>query len=117
MMQHNLSSPEQTRVKKTQYIHELKEKDSISSPFLVKYSSVKVGKTGKPYLSLILMDRTGEMEARIWEEVPQYATQAVQDAFLWVDGKCQSYQGRRQVIIKKAQVAVSYTHLTLPTSG
>jgi 3'-5' exoribonuclease len=50
------------------------------------------------------MDKTGEVDGRIWEEVQQYAGQAVRDAFVWVEGRCQVYQGRRQVVIGKLQV-------------
>jgi len=28
----------------------------------------------------------------------------VRDAFVWVDGKCQAYQGRRQVVVSRVQV-------------
>jgi 3'-5' exoribonuclease len=36
--------------------------------------------------------------------VANYAGQAVQDTFVFVDGRCQSHQGRRQVVVNKLQV-------------
>jgi 3'-5' exoribonuclease len=94
----------QRAVKKTQFVRELKDKDQVSSPFLIKYSAVAMGKTGKPYMNLILMDKSGEMEARVWDDVNQYVGQAVRDAFIQVEGRCQSYQGRRQIVVSKMQV-------------
>jgi len=91
-------------MKKTQYTRDFKDKDVVSSPFLIKFSALAVGKNGKPYMNLILMDKTGEIEARLWEDADRHAGQAVRDAFVWVEGKCQVYQGRRQVVVNKLQV-------------
>lgn len=90
--------------KKNQFIKELKDQEGVDSVFLVKFSSVAVGKTGKPYMTLVLLDRSGEVEARIWDQIDKYAGQIVQDAFIWVKGKCQSYQGRRQIVIKEVKL-------------
>lgn len=91
-------------IEKSQFVKDLREDAQVRSPFLIKFSAVAVGKTGKPYMNIVLQDRTGEVEARVWENVNSYAGQAVQDAFILVEGRCQNFQGRRQVIIKKIQV-------------
>lgn len=89
---------------KSQYIKDLADKSEVRSPFLVKFSAVSVGKTGKPFMNVVLMDKTGEVDAKIWDDVPKFAGQVVQDSFVWVKGKCQLYQGRKQVVIKEAQI-------------
>lgn len=89
---------------KTQHIKDLKDKDTIASPFLIKYSAVGVGKNGKPFMNLVLTDRSGEIEARIWDDVTRYSGHAVADSFVWVDGRCQLFQGRRQVVIKNLRL-------------
>lgn len=91
-------------MKKNQFVKDLKEKDSITSPFLIKFSATALGKNGKPYMNLVLMDKTGEIEARIWDDVTQYTGQAVRDSLVWVEGRCQSYQGRRQVVVSRLQI-------------
>src|SRR3954471_9306206 len=90
--------------KKTQFVKDLKDKDAVSAPFLIKFSAVAVGKNGKPYMNLVFMDQSGEIEARLWEDVPRYTGQAVRDAFVWVEGRCQSYQGRLQVVIGRLEI-------------
>jgi len=92
------------RVKKNLFVRDLKEKEPVSSPFLIKFSSLVADKNGKPYMNLVLMDSSGEVEARIWDDVARYAGQAVKDTFVWVEGRCQSYQGRKQVVINKLQI-------------
>jgi 3'-5' exoribonuclease len=89
---------------KSQFVKDLKDKDTVSSPFLIKFSALAVGKNGKAYMNLIFMDKTGEIEARVWDDAAEYAGQAVRDAFVWVEGRCQTYQGRRQVVVSRIQV-------------
>lgn len=89
---------------KTQYARDLKDKEIVASPFLVKFSATAVGKNGKPYMNVVLMDKSGEIESRIWEDVSQHVGQVVRDALVWVDGRCQIYQGRRQLVINRLQV-------------
>jgi 3'-5' exoribonuclease len=89
---------------KSQFARDLKDKDSVSSPFLIKFSATAVGKNGKPYMNLVFQDRTGEIEARVWEDVASHVGQAVRDAFVLVEGRCQLYQGRRQIVVNKMQI-------------
>jgi 3'-5' exoribonuclease len=91
-------------MKKTQFVKDLKEKEGVATSFLVKFSATVLGKNGKPYMNLVLMDRSGEVEARIWEDVAWYCGQVIQKGFVWVEGRCQGYQGRKQVIVQKLQV-------------
>ncbi len=89
---------------KTQYVKDLKEKDTVGSLFLIKYSAVGTDKNGKSFMNLVLADRTGDVEARIWEDVPRYSNQAVRDSLVFVEGRCQSFQNRKQVVITRLSV-------------
>lgn len=89
---------------KKQWIKDLQEKDEISSSFLVKFSAVQTGKSGKAYMNLVLQDKTGEIEARVWENVPKFASQAVKESFVSVEGRCQLFQSRRQIVVKDLKV-------------
>jgi 3'-5' exoribonuclease len=91
-------------VKKTQFVKDLKEKETVSSAFLIKFSALSTDKNGKPYMNLVLMDNSGEVESRIWDDANIYAAQAVRDSFVWVEGRCQSYQNRKQIVIHKLQM-------------
>lgn len=91
-------------MKKSQFVRDIKDKDTVAAPFLIKFSQLAVGKTGKPYMNLVLMDKSGEIEARVWEDADRYAVQAVQDALVAIEGRCSVYQGRRQVVVSQLQV-------------
>lgn len=97
-------NPTSGAVSKSQFVRDLKEKEAVSAPFLIKYSAMGVDKNGKPYMNLVFMDRSGEIEGRVWEDVQRHVGQAVRDAFVLVEGRCQSYQGRRQIVVTRMQV-------------
>ncbi len=91
-------------LEKTQFAKDLKEKDDVNNPFLVKFSSVATDKNGKPYLNLVFMDKTGEVEAKVWDDVPHFVGQVVRDAFVNVEGKCKNFQGRKQIQVTKLRI-------------
>ncbi len=91
-------------VQKSQYIHQFKDKEEVSSSFIIKYSALGMGKNGKPFLNLVLMDSSGEIEARIWEDAARHSGHAVRDAIVLVHGRVQSYQGRLQVVVNGLEV-------------
>jgi len=91
-------------VQKSQFVGQLKDKDGVQAPFLVKFSQVGMGKNGKPFLNLVLMDNSGELEARVWENTAKYAGQVVRDVVVMVQGKVQSYQGRLQLVVAEMQI-------------
>ena len=52
---------------KTVYIADLKEGQQLQDLFLVSKKSLAETKNGNPYLALTLMDKSGEIEARAWD--------------------------------------------------
>jgi 3'-5' exoribonuclease len=91
-------------MQKSQFVRDLKDKDAVDTVFLVKHAAVLVGKNGKSYMNLVFMDKSGEVEARLWDDVSHYAGQVVRDAIVQVRGKCQLYQGRRQLVVSDMQL-------------
>ena len=79
------------------YINEIKENDQVDSLFLVKEKSSAVTKTGNVYLKLKLVDRSGEIEGRIWTSVENFAPSFEKDDFVHVMGKSVSFQERLQL--------------------
>jgi 3'-5' exoribonuclease len=81
------------------YINEIKENDQLDSLFLVKEKSSGITKTGNTYLRLKLVDRTGEMEGRIWTLVGNLAESFEKDDFVRIMGKAVSFQEHLQLNI------------------
>jgi len=78
---------------------DLQPGQNIQSVFLVQSKDVREKKTGEPYLSLILMDRTGELDAKMWDNVAPILDTFDRSDFVRVKGVTQLYQNRTQLTI------------------
>lgn len=81
-------------------VAELKEKTEFEGAFLVKIIQLFMDKNGKPYLNVVLMDKSGEVEARAWDNADRLHAEIQPQSIVRVAGKVNLYQGRRQVIIE-----------------
>jgi len=77
------------------------ENKVIVSTFVVTSKQVKPKKTGEPYLALILADRTGQVEAKMWDNVEDAINTFEQDDFLKVKALLNKYKNRFQLTIHK----------------
>src|SRR6202046_1865015 len=77
------------------------ENKIITSTFVVVSKQVKPKKTGEPYLALILGDRTGQVEAKMWDNVEDAIDAFEQDDFLKVKGLLNKYKSRFQITVHK----------------
>lgn len=80
------------------------ENKVITSSFVVVSKQVKPKKTGEPYLALVLGDRTGQIEAKMWDNVDDFLNAFEQDDFLKVKGLINKYKNRFQLTIHKLRV-------------
>jgi 3'-5' exoribonuclease len=88
---------------KSPYVSELQPNQVITATFLVQYKDIRQKKTGEPYLSLILGDRTGEIDAKMWDNVSEVMDTFERDDFLKIRGLLQVYQNRLQLTVHKLQ--------------
>ena len=49
------------------YIESLREGERISEIYLCKFKQTALTKAGKPYENVILQDKTGTLDAKIWD--------------------------------------------------
>lgn len=86
---------------KSPAVRELKPDEIADAVFLVQSKEIRQKRTGEPYLSLHLSDRTGEMEARMWDNVADVMDTFDRDDFIKVRGQLQIYNTRPQFIVHK----------------
>ena len=77
------------------------ENKVLTSSFVVVSKQVKPKKSGEPYLALTLGDRTGQLEAKMWDNVDEVLEAFEQDDFLKVKGLINKYKQRFQLTIHK----------------
>src|SRR5664279_5373052 len=77
------------------------ENQTITSLFVVAVKQVKSKKNGELYLSVILADRSGQLQANMWDNVQDTISAFDQDDFVKVKGIIHKYNGRWQLTIHK----------------
>jgi 3'-5' exoribonuclease len=95
-----------------QFIDTLKEGDRVTEHFRVLRKSVKISRTGEPYLDIDLGDRTGSLTARLFQprQSAGDTVQAFADLFqvgdvIRVSGRVDLFQGRPQMILDKLRLS------------
>lgn len=83
------------------YVGTLVPNEVATAQFLVLSKDIRQKKSGEPYLSLHLADRTGEIEAKMWDNVAEIMESFDRDDFVKVKGIVQIYQNRSQFTIHK----------------
>lgn len=75
--------------------------DQVELYLLIKNSTKGIASNGKPFLTLILQDQSGEIEAKLWdvneEDEKIYAPQSI----VKVQGDVQNYRGKNQLRIRQ----------------
>lgn len=93
------------------FIRDIKEKDSVNGPFLVAKKETGISKSGKAYLNLKLMDSTGEIEARVWDDAEELSKGFNKNDVVAIKGFAVAYQGGVQLNVSaiKALAEGSYS--------
>ena len=86
---------------KSPYVSDLKPNQVVTTTLLVHIKDVRQKKSGDPYLSLLLGDRTGEVDAKMWDNVAEVIDTFERDDFVKVKGLLQVFQNRPQLTIHK----------------
>ena len=83
------------------FIKDYSDGDRVFDIYLCKHKTSAVTKNGKPYDSVILQDKTGTIDAKIWD--PNSAGIADFDALDYIEvyGEITSFQGALQVNVKR----------------
>lgn len=86
------------------YIKDLKEGDRVFDIYLCKHKQSAVTKNGKPYESVVLQDKTGTIDAKVWE--PNNPGIGDYDALDYIEvyGDVNNFQGALQISVKRIRV-------------
>jgi 3'-5' exoribonuclease len=79
------------------------ENQVITSSFVVVTKQAKPKKSGDLYLALTLADRTGHIEAKMWDNVSDHIDCFEQDDFIKIRGLVNKFNGRFQITLHKVR--------------
>lgn len=87
------------------YIETLREGERINEIYLCKFKQAALTKAGKPYDNVILQDKTGTIDAKIWDPGSVGIDDFDALDYVAVTGDITSFQGSLQLSIKRARKA------------
>ncbi|MCC8141077.1 MAG: HD domain-containing protein [Lachnospiraceae bacterium] len=85
------------------YIETLREGERVSEVYLCKQKQTCLTKAGKPYDSLILQDKTGMLDAKIWDVNSGGIEEFDALDYVYVMGDITSFQGKPQMNVKRVK--------------
>ncbi len=90
---------------KPAYVSDLGPDQSVTSFFLVWDKEIRQTREGRAFLRLELGDRTGTIEARMWENFQEVAATFERDDFVKVQGRIELYRNRPQLAVDRMRKA------------
>lgn len=87
------------------YINTLREGDSIRSIYLCKSKRSAETRNGKPYDNLVLQDKTGTLDGKVWDPNSGGIADYDEMDFIDVFGEVVSYNGALQLNVKQIRKA------------
>lgn len=79
--------------------------DAFDDFMLIKEVSRGVTSNGKPFLTLILRDATGEIEAKLWDATKEDETLFVPEQIIRISGEINQFRGKSQLKIMSVRLA------------
>ncbi len=90
-------------MKKALFISNITDGQAVNDMFMVQEVSKAETKAGKPYLSLKLMDKSGEIVAKVWDRAEQLEPLCPAGAVIAIKARCSSYRNALQLSINEIQ--------------
>jgi len=90
---------------KTPFVTDLNSEQSITTFFLVREKEIRNTREGKPYLRLELGDRSGTIEARMWDQFDVAVKDIGRDDFVKVSARVEIYRNKPQLALQQLRLA------------
>ena len=87
------------------FIETFRDGNHISDVYLCKTKQIALTKNGKEYGSLVLQDKTGTVDAKIWELSSPGINEFSALDYVYVDADVTLFQGQNQLNIKRIRKA------------
>ncbi len=79
--------------------------EQVDQFLLIKEAKKGVTTVGKPFMSLLLQDRSGDIEAKLWDTNEEHEKTYQAQVIVRVGGEIHDYRGKNQLRIKQIRIA------------
>jgi 3'-5' exoribonuclease len=90
---------------KTSFVADLGTEQTVTTFFLVHEKEIRNTREGKQYLRLELGDRSGTIEARMWDQFEAIAKEFGRDDFVKVQARVEIFKNRPQLALQQVRRA------------
>ncbi|MFH1134504.1 MAG: OB-fold nucleic acid binding domain-containing protein, partial [Pseudomonadota bacterium] len=91
------------RVEEKLFVESIREGRQVDAVFLIDDLRLGTTKNGKPYAGFKLKDRTGSLEARVWDGAESFCQTFKNGEPVRISGLAESFQGQIQVKVTGAR--------------
>ncbi|MEM7645314.1 MAG: OB-fold nucleic acid binding domain-containing protein [Pseudomonadota bacterium] len=85
------------------FVADLTDKQVVQTTFLAKNKLLLTDKKGNQYISLYLSDRSGSVDAKIWDNIERTKNVFESGDIVSVKGQVQLFQNKKQIIVHKIE--------------
>ena len=86
------------------YLKDYRDGDRVHDVYLCKHKQAAVTKNGKNYLNVILQDKSGTMDAKVWDPNSMGIEEFEPMDYIEVGGDVSSFQSSLQISVKRVRV-------------
>src|SRR5580658_6828998 len=90
---------------KTSFVSDLGSEQTITTYFLVHEKEIRNTRAGKSYLRLALGDRSGTIEAVMWDQFEASAKDISRDDVVKVNARVEIYRNKPQLTLQQLRLA------------
>lgn len=90
-------------MKKGDYVENIRDGQNIEGLFLVSEVNKAETRAGKPYLTVKVMDKTGSLTGRVWDNADHWEKECAPGKVVLLKGQSQNYKGAIQLNIASVQ--------------
>lgn len=83
-------------------IADIRPNQDVAGVFVVEEKQLRRAKTGKPFLTLTLRDKTGSLTARLWENAAEAAQIFTDHKVFRIQGRSEQFRDELQIHVHKA---------------
>lgn len=92
-------------------LHEVGEQ--VDQYLLIKSSTKGIASNGKPFLTLMLQDQSGDIEAKLWDAKQSDETTYAPQTIVKVVGDVHHYRGRNQLKLRNIRPAGEHENVNI----
>ena len=85
------------------FIKDMKAGDRVADIYMCKHKLIATTKNGKEYFSVTLQDKTGTIDAKVWEPYSDGIDEFDDTDYIDVFGEVTSFNGALQINVKRAR--------------